>query len=260
MKSLKFALLVLTSFVLSSCGVEQVDTGFRGVKTRFGSVVSDPLVEGLYFYNPITTRIIEMDTRTQKWSARTEAYTKDVQQVTINFTVNYAPEKNKVHLLFQNVGMTWADRLVPQIVEGSLKAVVGTYNAVDLIENRQKATQDAENLIAEKALEKFVLIEKLEFNNLKFEDEFEKAVEAKVVAIQRAAEAKNKTVEIEEKARQKIISSKAEAESMRIRANALTQNRSLVEYEAIQKWNGKLPEYVLGNSMPFIDVTPAKRK
>jgi hypothetical protein len=28
-----------------------------------------------------------------------------------------------------------------------------------------------------------------------------------------------------------------------------------VNYEAVQKWDGKLPEYMLGNSVPFIDLT-----
>ena len=66
--------------------------------------------------------------------------------------------------------------------------------------------------------------------------------------------AKNRTVQIQEEAKQKIISAEAEAKSMAIRANALTQNKALVEYEAVQKWDGKLPEYMLGNSVPFINV------
>ena len=35
-------------------------------------------------------------------------------------------------------------------------------------------------------------------------------------------------------------------------------NKALVEYEAVQKWNGKLPEYLMGNSIPFINL-PAKK-
>ena len=67
--------------------------------------------------------------------------------------------------------------------------------------------------------------------------------------------AKNKTVQVQEEARQKVIAAEAEARSMAIRAQALTQNKALVEYEAVKKWDGKLPEYMLGNSVPFINVT-----
>ena len=42
---------------------------------------------------------------------------------------------------------------------------------------------------------------------------------------------------------------------MAIRAQALTQNKSLVEYEAVQKWDGKMPQYMLGDSIPFINIS-----
>jgi len=48
---------------------------------------------------------------------------------------------------------------------------------------------------------------------------------------------------------------KANAESMTIRANALSQNPKLVEWEAVQKWNGELPNYMLGGATPFINMT-----
>ena len=83
---------------------------------------------------------------------------------------------------------------------------------------------------------------------------FEKAIESKVTAEQDALKAKNRTVQIEEEAKQKIISAEAEAKSMAIRANALTRNKALVEYEAVQKWDGKLPQYMLGNTVPFLNL------
>jgi hypothetical protein len=66
-------------------------------------------------------------------------------------------------------------------------------------------------------------------------------------------------VQIEQQAKQKVISAEAEATSMKIRATALEANPRLVEWEAVQKWDGKLPEYMLGNSsLPFVQV-PGKR-
>ena len=64
---LLFSFIVL-SLSLTSCGFEIVDTGHRGVKVRFGKVVSESLPEGLYFYNPITSQIHEMDVRLIKIS------------------------------------------------------------------------------------------------------------------------------------------------------------------------------------------------
>ena len=86
----------------------------------------------------------------------------------------------------------------------------------------------------------------------------EKAIENKVTAEQEALKAKNITVQVQEEARQKLISAEAEAKSMAIRANALTKNKALVQYEAVQKWDGKLPSYMLGNSVPFININQDK--
>ena len=51
-----------------------------------------------------------------------------------------------------------------------------------------------------------------------------------------------------------MIAAQAEAKSMAIRAQALTQNKSLVEYEAVQKWDGRMPQYMMGNTVPFINI------
>ena len=81
-----------------------------------------------------------------------------------------------------------------------------------------------------------------------------KILTLQVTAEQEALKAKNKTVQVEEEAKQKVIAAQAEAKSMAIRAQALSQNKSLVQYEAVQKWDGKMPQYMLGNSVPFINV------
>jgi regulator of protease activity HflC (stomatin/prohibitin superfamily) len=73
---------------------------------------------------------------------------------------------------------------------------------------------------------------------------FEKAIESKVTAEQEALKAKNRTVQIEEEARQLLVSAQAEAESLAIRAKALSENPSLITYEAVKKWNGKLPKFM----------------
>jgi regulator of protease activity HflC (stomatin/prohibitin superfamily) len=75
-----------------------------------------------------------------------------------------------------------------------------------------------------------------------------------VIAVEQAKEAQNKTVRVKEEATQKIIEAKAEAESMSIRTKALSANKGLIQYEAVQKWDGRLPQYMMGDSVPFINL------
>lgn len=259
MKIFKFTALIAMMFSLQGClGVTIVDTGHRGVETHFGKVVGESLPEGIYFYNPFTTSIAEMDVRVQKYDVETEAYTRDVQQGKLHIVVNYNLEKTKAHEMLVNVGNDWEDKLIPQAVNGTVKAVIGKWDAVDLIANRSKAQEDIQTMLVEALASRDVHVTRVEIANIDYSDEFEKAVEAKVTAIQTAEQEKNKTVQIQEQAKQKVFTAKAEAESMAIRAQALTQNAALVQYEAVQKWDGKLPVYMLGNSTPFLNVSPVK--
>ena len=250
----KVIALIIIATGLSACGFEIVDTGYRGVETTFGKVEGEPLPEGIYFYNPLTSDIVELNVKTQSYGGETSVYTKDVQQAKLTFVVNYNANPIKVHYLFQEVGKNWEEVILPQVINGSLKNVIGKWEAVELVSNRDKATVAIEESLRTALAPRGVIISKFEITNLDYADAFENAVEAKVVAIQRATEAENKTKQIEEEAKQKVISAQAEAESMRIRADALSQNKNLVEYEAVQKWDGKLPQYTLGGAIPFINI------
>lgn len=90
MKALVKIVFILTSLLaLSACGFTTVETGHRGVKVHYGKVVSESLPEDIYFYNPFTSDVIEMDVRLLKWEGDTQAYTKDVQQADVHFVLNY---------------------------------------------------------------------------------------------------------------------------------------------------------------------------
>ena len=65
---------------------------------------------------------------------------------------------------------------------------------------------------------------------------------------------KNNTVRIQEEANQQIIKAEAEAKAIQIKADALAANPKSVSYEAVQRWNGALPEYMLGDAVPFINL------
>lgn len=60
-------LLVLTVLTSVGCGIEQVEEGSIGIKKVWGKVDETPLKPVLYFYNPISSDVFEMDVRENKW-------------------------------------------------------------------------------------------------------------------------------------------------------------------------------------------------
>jgi regulator of protease activity HflC (stomatin/prohibitin superfamily) len=258
-------IVAIAMLILVSCGVNVVDTGQRGVKVRFGEVRGEALPEGLYFINPFTTRIIEMDTRIQKWESDAQAYTKDVQQADVQFVLNYRLDPARAATTYQQVGKDWANKLIGQVVVEDIKREFGQHEAVDIIAKRDQAARGIERHVIEILGNRGVIVTGFQLTNIDYTKEFEHSVEAKVIAQQKAIEEQNRTVQIREQAQQKIetakgnaeatiLNAKAEAESISIRARALEQNAKLVEWEAVQRWDGKMPQIMTGNSVPFIQI------
>lgn len=262
MKKIFSVLLLGASLMLfNACGFEIIDAGNRGVITDMGAVEEKSYEEGLHFYNPISKTMHEIETKSETYNLHIDCYTKDIQSAKIKVTFMAAPDRANVYKLYRDFGSYgWVEKLANPIIEGSVKTVIGKWDAVDLVSNRQKAKEEIQKLISDNFKDKYLHINNIELNNISYSDDFEKAIENKVKAIQSAIEAQNRTVEVREEATQKLISAKAEAEAMRIQAQALAQNKGLVEYEAVKKWDGKLPEYMMGNSVPFINLNTGKQQ
>ncbi len=252
-------LILLVIFIVWCNPIAIVGVGERGVKVTLGKVSPKSYSEGIHFVTPFISKIKAMDVKTQKWETATEVYTKDIQQAKIKYVTNYNLQPENVHKMYREVGSNYVETILLPAIEGNIKDVIGKWNAQDLVANRANATYEILSKLQNQLKDRYINVTSFQIIDINYSEVFEKAIESKVTAEQEALKAKNKTVQIEEEAKQKLISAEAEAKSMKIRATALTQNKALVEYEAVQKWDGKLPEYMLGNSVPFVNMA-AKTK
>jgi len=238
-------LLIIGVWLVTST-IVVVDAGFTGVKKTLGKVEDEGLSPGLYIVFPLTTTVIQMDNRVLRLENSTAVYSKDVQQAMIQYVVNYSLDKDATVKMYSQVGVYWAEKLIPQVIQSSMKNVIGQWNAMELIANRVKATNDIEAMMAATLRDRGITINDFSLTNIDFQDAFEQAVESKVVAVQEAERAKNKTVTVQEEANQRVIAAKADAEAMQIKTEALTKNQSLIMYEAVLKWDGQLPRIMGG--------------
>lgn len=256
MKKLILTLVVLATLPLGGCGIKTVEQGNTGIKKTLGKVDGDPLPAGFYTYNPFMSSIIEMDNHIQKFEDKTKMYTKDVQSADIDFTINYMLKPESSIKIYSTVGQNWENTLIPQVISGAMKNTIGKWNAIELVSNRDKAALEIQESIGNELSSNGIVVTGFQLTNVKFNDEFEKAVESKVIAVQKADQAKNETVQIREQANQTVISARADAEAMQIKSEALSKNQGLVAYEAVQKWDGVLPVYVLGGNISNLMSMP----
>lgn len=92
-------------------------------------------------------------------------------------------------------------------------------------------------------------------------DTIKQALNAKIEAIQRAQQRENELREAEAQARKEVAIVSGEAQSKLIKAEAdskanrlisMSLTKELLEWEAVKKWDGKLPHAFGGGKLPFI--------
>lgn len=231
-----------------------VAEGERAILTTFGKASNSIYEAGLHVKWPIIQNIKRFDVKTIRDDYKTETYTKDIQTARITVSYSYNLISNDIVETYKTYGNQWQERILYPNLEQAVKAEVGTWNADQMVANRDKVASNILASLQARMIEHSypVSITNFQMINIDYSDQFENAIEKKVVAEQAALEEANRTKQVEQKAKQQVTSAKAEAESMRIRANALANNPKLVNYEFVQKWDGKLPQIMTGDSMPIL--------
>ena len=218
------------------------------------------LISAVYSISPgyrvvrISLGKVKMDVRTRKMTDKTSTYTSDIQTADLEYTFTYDLNPENIHILYEKVGLDYEAKAILPSLNDVLKDVIGKWQAQELVANRDKARVDVVAGLQERLDRRFFQNITFQFINIDYSDKFEGAIEDKVIAEQKAQEAVNNTKRIKEEAEQKLISAKAEAEAMEIKSEALSKNKGLTEYEAVQRWDGRLPQYMLGNSVPFVNL------
>lgn len=231
-----------------------IDSTKIGVKRTFGKISNEIVTDGFHVKFPFVQTITKVNVQQKKFDCIENSYTKDVQTSEVDYTINYDLVKSNVSLLMKNIGKNYHERIVIPFIRSALKDVFGNYTAVEIVENRELVRKDVENILRKTLDSTYFYNIQFQITDIDFDDAFEKAIAEKQVAEQNALKAKNVTIQVEEQAKQTKIKAEAEAAAMQIKATALERNQKLVEYEAVQKWNGKLPDYMMGNTVPFINL------
>lgn len=231
-----------------------VAEGERAILTTFGKASNHIYEAGLHVKLPLIQDVKTFDVKTIRADFKTETYTKDIQTARITVSYSYNLISNDIVETYKTYGNQWQERILYPNLEQAVKAEVGTWNADQMIANRDKVASNILTSLQARMIEHSypVSVTNFQMINIDYSDQFESAIEKKVVAEQAALEEANRTKQIEQKAKQQIVQSEAEAKAIRIKAQALQQNAQLIELEAVKKWDGKLPQIMTGDSMPIL--------
>lgn len=228
---------VLLVLVLLSC-IRTIDAGQVGVITRYGEVNRE-VQSGLALKLPWPVeRLYRMDTRIQKQQEEAEAASSDLQVVSATLAVNYALNREKATNVYKEIGAQYRDRVIVPAVQESFKAATAQYTASELLTKRPEVKQKALESIKSRVEPYGIRIEDISIVNFSFSSDFSKSIEAKQVAAQEA-----------ERAKFNLDRAKLDAEAQNVQKQSLSQE--FLQKLAIDKWDGKLPQYMGGGESVF---------
>lgn len=235
-----------------------IKPGTRGVLVRMGATQDRILEEGIHWVAPIIYKIKRMDVTIQKEERSASASSKDMQTVTSRIAINYHLDPLAVNILYPKLKRNYSSRVIAPAIEEFVKQTTAQFTAEELITKREQVKQDLKKALTENLATHNIIVDDVFITDFSFSEGFNKSIEAKVTAEQRALESKNKLEQVKYEAEQKITQAKAEAESIRIQAEAINSQggEDYVQLQAIAKWNGVLPTQMIpGATVPILNLT-----
>lgn len=211
-----------------------VDGGHRGVVfNRLQGVKDEVYGEGTHFVIPWLEWPIIFDVRTRPKELPSLTGTRDLQQINISLRVLYKPDTKHLPFILSKFGTDYDKRILPSIMNETLKAVVAQFNAEQLTTQREEVSRLIRRNLTERAGDFYIKIDDCAITHLSFGREYSKAVEDKQVAQQEAERAKFLVDIAEQDRKSRIIHAQGEAESALMVGHAMKKNPAFAELRRI---------------------------
>ncbi len=231
----------------------QIGAGERGVVMNWGQVQDRILSEGLHLRIPVMQAVQKVSVRVQKSDVKTSGASKDLQDVGLELVVNWKINTSKVNKVYQTIGDERAvlDNIVIPAVSEMAKAASAKKTAEEIITKRQELKKDIDELLVSRLANYGIILSDVSIIDIKFSDEFNKAIEAKQVAEQEAKQAIFKAEQAKNDAVARVNMAEGQAKAQQLQQQALSPE--LLQKMAIDKWDGRFPTY-MGTTLPFLQI------
>lgn len=266
-----FLLISLNAFVI-------INPGEAGVMSILGKARDGALLEGIHLKPPLISKIDVYDLTVQKFEVPAQSSTKDLQDLSARFAINFRLDPSQVVEVRRKQGtlQNIVSKIIAPQTQESFKIAAARRTVEEAITKRNELKQDFDIALGDRLDKYGIIVLDTSVVDLTFSPEFATAVEEKQIAEQRAQRAVYVAQEAEQEAQADINRAKGRAEAQRLLAETLkAQGGQLVLHkEAIEAWRlggAQMPKVlVMGNdsnrSVPFlfnlgnIQDTPAPKE
>ncbi|MEA5516013.1 prohibitin family protein [Nodularia sp. UHCC 0506] len=251
-------LVGLNSFVI-------LNPGQAGVISILGKARDGALLEGIHIKPPLVSVVDVYDLTVQKFEVPAESSTKDLQNLSARFAINFRLDPTQVVEVRRKQGTlaNIVSKIIAPQTQEAFKIAAARRTVEEAITKRSELKEDFDLALGNRLAKYGIIVLDTSVVDLNFSPEFAKAVEEKQIAEQRAQRAVYIAREAEQQAQADVNRAKGRAEAQRLLAETLkAQGGQLVlQKEAIEAWrNGgsQMPRVLVmggeskGSSVPFI--------
>jgi len=167
--------------------------------------------------------------------------TQEGLQVGIDITVWHHLDPARVTQIHQKIGPDYEEKIIRPAVRSVIRLVISEYPVMDVYSAKRAAIQDEINVKLKALVEKdgFV-IDEVVLRDVRFTDQFTKAIEAKQIAQQAAEQMKYVLEKESREAERKVIEASGRAKAIETINEALRQNPNYIRYLYVDKLSDKI--------------------
>ena len=193
------------------------------------------------------------------------APTKDGIKMGFDVSVSWRIIANEASWIYANISENdggdsgrylWLEEnVIRPKLKSAMALTVSEYTPIEAYSTKRQQIQDhiIQKMRAEIKGYKLI-IEQVDMREVFYNPEYETAINAKKLAEQEVLRLVEVTRQKEEQLKQASINkdiaiqqAEGEAKALQIKGTSIAQNPKIIELEWINKWDGKLPNYMMGN-------------
>jgi len=167
--------------------------------------------------------------------------TQEGLQVGIDITVWHHLDPMRVVDIHQKIGPDYEEKIIRPAVRSVIRLVISEYGVMEVYSAKRARIQDEINTTLKVLVEKDgFMVDEIVLRDVRFTDEFTKAIEAKQIAQQSAEQMKYVLEKEQREAERKVIEATGRAKAIETINEALRQNPNYIRYLYVDKLSDKI--------------------
>ncbi len=225
-----FLVLLLTS---GCTGVRQGEVGARRSLGKINHQVIGPGVVG---FNPLTTTIIKVPTRTINIEVRMDLPSKEGLTIKSDVSILYRVEGGQVPKIVENIGRDYEEVVILPVFRSAAADITASYYAKDMHTGQRAAIEKSIcDLMTKRLQERGFIIESVLLKSIALPPGLTKAIEEKLEAEQDAQRMEFVLAKQRQEVQRMIIEAEGIRDSQKIINEGLTP--MLIQFKSIEAFN-----------------------